>query len=69
MIGETLKCLVCGSPDWIATFPGTEAEPAVQGNLCILHPAPEVPMTAWCADHWPFAKVMNAAASERRAAR
>jgi hypothetical protein len=47
-----LSCCCCGSPDWLACAPGTEAEAREQRNLCVLRPAPEVPLLAWCAEHW-----------------
>lgn len=47
----TLQC-VCGSRDWLACFPGTEAQARTEGNICWLHPAPEVPMRVWCAACW-----------------
>jgi hypothetical protein len=52
---NALSCVVCGSADWCACAPGTEAEARVQGNVCVLQPAPEVPLVAWCVSCWPVA--------------
>lgn len=51
MSAGNLRCCVCGSAEWISCAPGTEAEDRVQGNVCVLHPAPEVPLRAWCWTH------------------
>ena len=58
-----ISCTVCGSADWITCAPGTDAD----GVPADPHPAREVPVTAWCLEHWPFVRVMNAPA-ERKAA-
>lgn len=47
-----LRCGVCGSAEWFACFPGTEAEARVQGNVCVLHPAREVAMRCRCLACW-----------------
>lgn len=49
----TLIC-ACGSDNWRACAPGTEAEARIQGNVCILKPAPEVAMRVWCDRCWPW---------------
>jgi hypothetical protein len=46
----------CGSVEWVACAPGTEAEDRTQGNLLLMAPAPDVPLQAWCALHWPWSK-------------
>lgn len=49
-----LRCCVpdCAG-EWCACAPGTEAEERMQGNLCVLAPAAEVPLLAYCWEHWP----------------
>lgn len=46
-----LVCCVCGSLDWFSCAPGTEAENRIQGNVCILNPAPAIKTRAWCLAH------------------
>lgn len=49
----TLHCDICGSEEYFAASPGTDAEEQQQGNLFVLQPAPAVPMQVWCFEHWP----------------
>ncbi len=66
-----LRC-VCGSLDWIAARPGEAAEERIQGNVCVLDPAPEVPVEVWCQVCWPWLRECRrqmAGKSRRRAAR
>jgi hypothetical protein len=46
--GPPLVCAVCGSPDWIAALPGSEALYAPGGILL----RAEVPRSCWCLPHW-----------------
>ena len=45
---SAMQCSICGDAEWLACAPGSEAEARVQGNVCLLDPAPEVPLRAWC---------------------
>lgn len=49
-----LRCCVpdCAG-EWCACAPGTVAEDRDQGNLCVIAPVAEVPLLAWCSEHWP----------------
>lgn len=47
-----IRCDVCGSTEWTACAPGTEAATS-QGNLFVLIPEADVPTRAWCAEHDP----------------
>lgn len=62
MPAPTLQCSCCGSFDWIACSPGSEAEPREQGKVINLRPAPGIPAMVWCWEHWP-ARTAEAALS------
>lgn len=57
-----LHCEVCGTADYFACAPGTAAEARVQGNVCIIHPAPEIPPRVWCLAHAPRGGAVERAA-------
>lgn len=52
-VNPAILCAICGSSEWIACYPGVEAEPRERDNVCWLKPAAEVPLVAWCFEHWP----------------
>ena len=45
----TLRCCVCNSDTIVAVAPGDEGDSA----LDLFAVTREVPMRAWCAEHWP----------------
>lgn len=61
-MASEIRCCVPDCPgEWWACAPGTEAEERMQGNVCVLAPAAEIPLLAWCSEHWPQ-RAANAAA-------
>ncbi len=48
-----IVCMVCGAP-WVACAPGTasDAKSYAAEKVTDLRPAEEVPLQAWCEQHW-----------------
>lgn len=49
-----IVCAVCGSPDWFAVAPGTDASASrfVSDSVSEIAPTDAIPTRAYCLSHW-----------------